>query len=185
MTTTPGAARGILVVGARKHSTLQATAPRRTTTLSTAVRIHPAPCASPSFVSSYFSFCKFMSTASKCISVQPHPTQCNHIRCHGGFLWAWAYAVIGVWGEGSEVVDAGQGGSWPLRAWRFIEVERCGEGRTAAAEPLVDLVDHLWLALKSYIADEVGSLLKRGWYLIYWFTFMASWKTRLLFLLKT
>lgn len=47
MTTTPGAVRGILVVGARKHSTLQATAPRRTITLSTDVRIHPAPYASP------------------------------------------------------------------------------------------------------------------------------------------
>ena len=54
MTTTPGAVRGIHVVGARKHSTLQAMAPRRTTTLSTDVRIHPAPPSSSLFVSRSF-----------------------------------------------------------------------------------------------------------------------------------
>lgn len=43
MTTTPGAVRGILVAGARKCSTPRATAPQRTTTLLTDVRIHPAP----------------------------------------------------------------------------------------------------------------------------------------------
>lgn len=48
MTTTPGAVQGILVVGARKHSTPQAMAPRCTTTQSTDVRIHPTPYASPS-----------------------------------------------------------------------------------------------------------------------------------------
>lgn len=42
MTTTPGAVQGILVVGARKCSTPQATAPQRTTTQLTDVRIHPA-----------------------------------------------------------------------------------------------------------------------------------------------
>lgn len=42
MTTTPGAVRGILAAGARKHSTPRATAPQRTTTLLTDVRTHPA-----------------------------------------------------------------------------------------------------------------------------------------------
>lgn len=71
MTTTPGAVRGILVVGARKHSTLQATAPRRTTTLSTGVRIHPAP----TYASPPLSFGFSVSASSR----TPAPLPCSHV----------------------------------------------------------------------------------------------------------
>lgn len=62
MTTTPGAARGILVAGARKHWTQQAMAPRRTTTPSMAVRIHLShPPPHPQYI---HLFCLLVSSVS-------------------------------------------------------------------------------------------------------------------------
>lgn len=154
MTTTPGAVQGILGVGARKHSTLQAMAPRRTTTQSTDVRIHPTPLRITLFVYDCFCFCKFTDActsdcrpARSCLC----PSRCDHICCHEGFLWALIPAVIAVEGEGSEVVDAGRGGSWLLHAGRFIEMERCWDSWTSAAQPAVgqltaaaDVACYIW-----------------------------------------
>lgn len=133
MTTTPGAVRGILVVGARRPWTLQATALQCTTTPSTAVRILPPTSLPPPFVG-----CLASSWASAPLTV----FLCSHIPqsviihvAPEGFLWASISAVIGVWGKGSEVVDSDRGGSGLLQAGWFIEMERWWVSLAAAARP--------------------------------------------------
>lgn len=77
------------------------------------------PCVSPhlSLVLSVSASLRTYDCISVPETVQPClcPFHCVCICRHKGFLWALISTVIKVCGEGSEVVDAGQGGSWLLQ----------------------------------------------------------------------
>lgn len=125
MTTTLGAVPGILVAGAKRHSTLQATAPQRTTTPLMDVRIHPA-----------------LYTSVPVSSPTPPIGQLllSWTRCDLAWvLLAPVFAVGLVRGEGSKIAHADDRGSEPLLARCFIETEGCRDGRTAAAELVAGL----------------------------------------------
>lgn len=114
MTTTPGAARGILVAGARKHWTQQAMAPRRTTTPSMAVRIqlsHPPP--HPQYI---HLFCLLVSSVSAGLWLYMLPQ---------GFFYEPQYVAGVVRASAMRFADAGHRGSRPLlEAGWCIETER-------------------------------------------------------------